>query len=401
MTELHICASTADTLDALKKLTSWATEVYLAYAWASSDGGNAAHWKLLSTVKVKRAVIGIQFASTEPMILRRFARLGGDVLRVVEDVNGVFHPKCIAGIRDDEAAALFGSSNFTNGGFAGNTELNVYVRGPKDEAPLCDLLGFIEEHWGHPRSCSPDEEWFGRYEDAYKKRARPTPLLRPRRRVSRPVSEASDLDVGWSAFVELISGQERRALANGYQIHVFDHPEGSYLEMIEHCQQTFARYDSLDLMPLDERSYVAGFAPESGYFGSTRAAGNFKHIINKSPQVLSAALDRVHLSGTVSEQTVRTFLESACKIPGVALATATRLLVVKRPDLFFSPNSANRERLQAVFGIAPTREPGYLDLLGRIWQMPWFTAREPDDRTERRIWKARVALIDAILYDVS
>ena len=401
MTELHFCTSTADTLEALRNLTAWATEIHLAYAWASSDGGDAEHWKILPVLKVKRAVIGRRFDRTEPTILRRLAKLDGDILRVFEDVDGVFHPKCMVGICGDEAAALFGSSNFTSGGFAGNTELNAYVCGPKHAAPLCDLLRFIDEHWEHPRACRPDEEWFSRYEDAYAKRERSAPLLHPHPTGSRTVSAASDLNIEWNAFVGLIIQQEDRTLANGENIHVLAHDDGcSYLQMVERCQRAFHQYGSLDRMPLDARSYVAGFASESscGYFGSTRPAITFRGIVKTSPQVLSTALDRISAEGPVAEQDVRVFLEAVCEIPGVALATSTRLLVAKRPDLFFSPNNANRSGFQAVFGLAPMETPGYLDVLARLWRMPWFTAPEPSDRTGRLIWKARVALIDSIFY---
>ena len=390
----------ADTLEALRNLTAWATEIRLAYAWASSDGGDAEHWKILPAIKVKRAVIGTSFDRTEPTILRRLAKLDGDILRVFEDVNGVFHPKCIVGIRGDEAAALFGSSNFTSGGFAGNTELNAYVCGPRHAAPLCDLLRFIDEHWEHPRACRPDEEWFSRYEDAYAKGEKSASPLHPHATVSRTVSAASDLDVEWNTYVGLIKQQEERPLANGGNIHVLAHDDGSYLQMVERCQRAFHQYGSLDRMPLDTRSYVAGFASESccGYFGSTHAAIKFRGIVNTSPQALSAALDRISAEGPVAKEGVRVFLEAAREIKGVALATSTRLLVAKRPDLFFCPNKANRSGFQAVFGFAPTETSGYLDVLARLWQMPWFTAPEPSDRTERLIWKARVALIDSIFY---
>ena len=33
--------------------------------------------------------------------------------------------------------------------------------------------------------------------------------------------------------------------------------------------------------------------------------------------------------------------------------------------------------------------------------MPWFTAIEPDDEHERRIWRVRVAILDAVMYDAN
>lgn len=45
------------------------------------------------------------------------------VLRVVEDTEGVFHPKILIATKGREARVLVGSSNFTSGGFGANTEI--------------------------------------------------------------------------------------------------------------------------------------------------------------------------------------------------------------------------------------------------------------------------------------
>src|SRR5450631_3050904 len=120
----RICSSPAASLAALTELFDWAQEVRLAYAWATSSDSHAAHWKALPLSKVKQATIGIQFAQTEPATLRAFLGCGAGILKVVEDTGGVFHPKVAVGLRGGDARALVGSSNFTTGGFSGNTELN-------------------------------------------------------------------------------------------------------------------------------------------------------------------------------------------------------------------------------------------------------------------------------------
>ena len=37
----------------------------------------------------------------------------------------------------------------------------------------------------------------------------------------------------------------------------------------------------------------------------------------------------------------------------------------------------------------------------RIWSMPWFNSAEPDDAHERRVWRVRVAILDAVMYDAT
>lgn len=74
-------------LKELGDLCEWADEIRLCYAWATSKGGKAAHWRCLDTTKLTKAVIGVHFAQTEPAALWELSRLG--VLQVVADARGV------------------------------------------------------------------------------------------------------------------------------------------------------------------------------------------------------------------------------------------------------------------------------------------------------------------------
>jgi hypothetical protein len=33
--------------------------------------------------------------------------------------------------------------------------------------------------------------------------------------------------------------------------------------------------------------------------------------------------------------------------------------------------------------------------------MPWFNESEPDNEHQRRVWRVRVAILDAVMYDVT
>ena len=59
-----------------------------------------------------------------------------------------------------------------------------------------------------------------------------------------------------------------------------------------------------------------------------------------------------------------------------------------------------RVRLRRIFGPRPRVVNSYLKFLQRIHAMPWFSAPEPTEPQERRIWKARVALLDAVMYEI-
>ena len=94
MLDVRVLADPPATHAALHDLTKWAEAIDLTYAWASSAGGAAPHWKTLPLARVRRAVIGIHFAQTEPHVLRALHEL--KVLRVVADTGGVFHSNSTA-----------------------------------------------------------------------------------------------------------------------------------------------------------------------------------------------------------------------------------------------------------------------------------------------------------------
>jgi hypothetical protein len=88
-------------------------------------------------------------------------------------------------------------------------------------------------------------------------------------------------------------------------------------------------------------------------------------------------------------------------IDGVGLGVGSRILAVKRPDLFVTLNAANKTLVRKLFGAAPFSVRRYLAWHEQIWAFPWWSAPEPRvGRDEKRVWRARVALLDALLYDV-
>jgi hypothetical protein len=72
---------------------------------------------------------------------------------------------------------------------------------------------------------------------------------------------------------------------------------------------------------------------------------------------------------------------------------------MKRPDLFLPANNASLVNIHRVFDTTLNTVEKYIALHERIWQFPWFSAAMPDKSEAARIWKARVALLDAIFYE--
>jgi hypothetical protein len=183
-------------LRALQDLYSWAEELHLVYAWASSADGTDEHWKSLPLDRVRRAIIGVHFARTEPLVLRVLHDRG--VLRVARDAEGVFHPKMIVGTSGDRARVLIGSSNFTSGGFAANTEINLLITGRRGDAFFAQVFDFIDGLWQNPALRPPTDAWLKNYDRLFA--SRPAPPGSPKRPpVPAPAPparpEESDLEV--------------------------------------------------------------------------------------------------------------------------------------------------------------------------------------------------------------
>lgn len=126
--QISILSTPAAHARALAKLFAWANHVDLACAWATAGQGNAAHWKLIDIDKIRRAVIGVEFAQTEPWVLRTL--LKDDRLRVGV-AKGTFHPKVYIGTKGEDVRAIVGSANFTGAAFSSNVELGVIMEGRK------------------------------------------------------------------------------------------------------------------------------------------------------------------------------------------------------------------------------------------------------------------------------
>ena len=128
-------------------------------------------------------------------------------------------------------------------------------------------------------------------------------------------------------------------------------------------------------------------------------AGRFKNFTSEHPEDMGIYLNVIPLRGTITMEDARSYLEGVTGLGGVGIGAATRLLSMKRPDLFLPANNASQDKICAVFGRRADTIDKYLGVVNEIWSYPWFAAPAPNDTTEHRIWRARVALLDAIFYE--
>ncbi len=347
--------------------------------------------------------MGLDFYTTSPSFLKSFrsnVRIGKAL--------ATFHPKLYLFEKDDNYCCIIGSSNFTSGGFGKNTELNICIEGEKTDPLFCEVSKFIDEQ--ESRSGEISEPELTDYQAQFER------LAASRRRLAKfrasgaakAKGEAKrakqaegreppdQLNKTWQEFVKVILAQEKRPglVIQGTKA------EPGYLETAERCQTLFAQYGRLSKMPLVDRQFVGGILKVAGWFGAMGNARRFKSRLNNDPGSLDAALDKIPLTEALDRSAFDSFTMNY-KWRGSGVGSASRLLAMKRPDLFMCIDSKNRPQVAKAFDLSTSslqNFDGYWNLLQRIWKCPWWRTGKPKLLLEQRIWKARVALLDSIYY---
>ncbi|WP_133480277.1 phospholipase D family protein [Cognatilysobacter segetis] len=378
---------------ALEALFAWADRVDMCFAWVNSGQGKGRHWQTMQLGKVGRAVIGTAFAQTEPSALEVLDKKP-DRLRLMINSEGTFHPKVISGRKGNRAKAIVGSANFTTAAYTSNTELCVLLDGSTDDSELDALQTFIDEQWMLGTRLSPT--WLEQYRQVWES-ARRKKITVPGAKLE--ISSISSLSMSWEAYVSLIDAQHERPLADGNKVRVFgEHP--SYLYELDEAERIFRDQPKFAAISRPDRQFLMGMGRSSGFIGTMRAAGFAKNIVYESPDAVGAALDRVPLDGPVSRGLIEDVIGKLTELKGVKIGVVSRLLAVKRPDLFVSVNNGSKPQLARLIGGKRVDTVGqYLALLDHVWSTEWYTAGEPKDSREVTIWRRRAALLDSALYE--
>ncbi|MEQ6292192.1 phospholipase D family protein [Vogesella sp. GCM10023246] len=379
------------------------TRFDVAVAWAGPN--KALDAMLASHPKLGRAVIGTHMYQTDPAVLRRFMPHVG--ARCLPPDGRLFHPKVYLFEMPKGLAAVVGSHNLTGGAFDGkNIEVSVLIEGSANETVFVDLISFVKSSWNSAEAIDEDEFLFA-YEAQYQINKAKRNALDRFHRVKKPRSGAqkSPMDISWESFIESVKN-------DGHH-----HLEGR-LKVLERAAALFKEHGSFAAMSQYERKAVAGTYGskepqlddlEWPWFGAMFGQGDFKNLVNESPQLLSDALEIIPLDGDVSVTQFDAFVQHfnlafEGKAHKGGIATASRLLAMKRPDVFVCLNNANRVGISEAFGTAPTTLN-----LDNYWQRviipmqisSWWQHPRPRDELAGRIWDNRAALMDSIYYDPS
>jgi len=385
-----------DDLDAtLQRLISKADSISIAVAWASSH--TAAFKNLVKAKsKFKHIVVGTHFYQTDPAVLASF--VNSETVRFVLQPAGVFHPKVYLFHKGKAWTLIVGSANFTQGALTKNSEVMVEICNADvaDDVIKTDTAGLIQRYWKSAAMViEADVERYRLLHSVQRQRLQKLSGTYGSTKTSKNPIQSDVMSMSWSQYMTRV----RQDKAHGIDQRI---------GLMSELRNKLSQYPIFSGMPLELRKAIAGLPSKevenSGWFGSMVGAGRFKNLIGTNSPEISLALGRLPADGLVDRGQYDAFIEdyvSAFPNGRHGIGTATRLLAMKRPDVFVCVDSKNRKNLCQELGIVQSGldyERYWNEIVERVRDSPWWLALKPADPTEAEVWKSRAAFLDAIFY---
>ena len=372
-----------------------------ATAWASTE--HPAFQNLLEyQEKIQHSTIGLHFYQTDPEVLAQLQH--NKNARFILQTNGVFHPKLyLFWNTPTDWVLLSGSANFTNGAFNGNNrETMLLIKG--ESANFFQEISRFLKNDCFDNAVEIGEEQIEHYRTLYHQRQKPLQTLSNRylagnkhSEMGKSILSTNILTYSWEKYFKTIQQDK-------------NHSFKDRLDLLAYVKKVFQ--DNAKFLSIDSeiRKLISGLPNNArtgknldyGWFGSTKSNGNFSRKINTGNPKIAQAIDLIPLTGDVSKHDFleynKVFRQAGFNNP---IGVATRLLTMKRPDLFFCFNGANKEKICAELDLPKNlnAERYWDEILLRIYDTAWFNSSRPQNTIKQQAWDGRVALIDCIYYE--
>lgn len=306
---------------------------------------------------------------------------------------------------DTDWEILVGSANFTNAAFTVNIEISTLIKSTdlNASAILAETFNVINATWLEARYFDADE--LNDYKKTWKNfRPKINSLsgsygrkTSKRKKKSKPIYLVPVANMNWNTFMDKVKTDPYHSLT-------------SRIKVLKIAKDLFVRTDSFCDLTDDERKFIVGIPNtlpidsdvDWGYFGSMKGAGIYKNRIIENDLNISKALDEIPLSGQITKIHYQRYLKHYKNtFEGNYLATATRLLAMKRPDTFVCLDSKNKSALCKDFEITQsgiTYERYWDEIIERIYDSNWWLNPEPRNKIEKSVSDSRAAFLDSLYY---
>ena len=213
-----------------------------------------------------------------------------------------------------------------------------------------------------------------------------------------PIHLVSVANMDWSEFMNKVQNDKL-------------HSVNARLKMLDVARNLFEKVDSFSDLSDDERKFIAGTSNrlevdkdvDWRFFGTMSGNGIFANRIKENDINISNALDEIPLSGQITKIHYERFIDAFKKTSKDTLtAPASRLLAMKRPDVFVCLNSKNKKNLCKDFDIVQSGmnyERYWNEVIARIYDSEWWINSKPKNKIERRVSEARAAFLDSLYYE--
>lgn len=380
----------------LIKLINKYNDIRISVAWASAKT-DVFKTLLNNKKKLTTTTIGTHFYQTDPDVLEAF--VDSENVKFITQPNGVFHPKVYFFSNSEEWEVIIGSANMTAGAMNSNREMSIHISSLDKSEPNVkkDIIKSIDGYFDSASSVSTKEA--KAYRSIWAKNKTKLDLLSGvygEKVSSRSPMQSTIMRMQWDDFSTLVKKDPHHGIKER-------------LDLLNTIHDGFLKYEKYKNMPLALRKTTAGLPnsthPHWGWFGSMKGAGVFHSNINNNNPFISDALQHIELDKNVTRSDFMNFIGSFVKaFPDGrdGIGTASRLLAMKRPDLFVCIDDKNNRKMCNDFGIkvsGMTYQRYWDELICRIHDSVWWQEDDHKEGIEKDIWSGRAALLDCIFYD--
>jgi hypothetical protein len=349
--------------------------------------------------KVRKIIVGLHFCQTNPQFIKKFSSFGG--IKYIKNTEGIFHPKAyLFENNHKDWVLILGSANFTESAFYRNTEicLKMTSKDIGSKKVYEDYKILIDELWKKTQVFTKKE--LKDYTDKWRKAKKSIDFISKRnKKISYRTSDNTPLvvDMQWNEFTKRVFDEKRRLRGHKFEERI---------KMLGVIQNIFKNKRDYNKFNLDERRKVAGMFKRDGidygWFGSMSMARKFTPKIIDGNKVIGKAINCIPLSGEVNKDHYLSFIKIYKRLFDNGIPTASRLLAMKRPDVFLCLDSKNRKKACKEFGIkyySINYESYWNEIIERIRESNWYKYPKPKNDKEKKLAKYRAAFLDSIYYE--